>query len=401
MNKFEIFFKDKDLDIRKAEDKRFMDQKITPDVLSFIADCILQYPDAERGIKFKEKDIRLSSYLVDQVQRYFGKPDPNQVGTEQEYDKFVGQPLKTLSYAGVLNAERISKTIVYSIKDLDILKEIALNDKNAFLFLYEYLKKFLEDSSMYFYIERFVNQCNSNTITKEDFQLVREKFIKFFHGQTNIKGAYEPPRIFNKIINIFSAHHFIPGPRRGFLSKSPIYYRDLMYNKKNWRDLKKPKNITRKNYEDSFYERDRLKYDENSRKYLSQKAKRFVREFHVDSEVNDQFSKGEATQIHHIFTEHEFPEISHYTENLIKLTPQQHNTCAHPNNKTTVIDLSYQRVCLLAKLNSIKASDSKKNNIYSKEKFIEVLRIGLKIDLDRACSYEEIKNRIIDHYSSI
>ena len=31
-----------DLDIRKSRDARFMDQKCTPDVVCFIADCIVQ-----------------------------------------------------------------------------------------------------------------------------------------------------------------------------------------------------------------------------------------------------------------------------------------------------------------------------------------------------------------------
>lgn len=30
-----------DLDVRKSQDARFMDQKCTPDVVCFIADCII------------------------------------------------------------------------------------------------------------------------------------------------------------------------------------------------------------------------------------------------------------------------------------------------------------------------------------------------------------------------
>ena len=40
-----------DFDVRKSKDARFMDQKVTPDVLSIIADCVLNY-DADRNIEF-------------------------------------------------------------------------------------------------------------------------------------------------------------------------------------------------------------------------------------------------------------------------------------------------------------------------------------------------------------
>lgn len=46
-----------DYDIRKSRNGRWIDQKLTPDVLSFIADCILQFTKAESDQEFKVKDI--------------------------------------------------------------------------------------------------------------------------------------------------------------------------------------------------------------------------------------------------------------------------------------------------------------------------------------------------------
>jgi len=41
LSKLQIYFKSFDFDIRKTKNARFIDQKVTPDVLSIVADCIL------------------------------------------------------------------------------------------------------------------------------------------------------------------------------------------------------------------------------------------------------------------------------------------------------------------------------------------------------------------------
>jgi hypothetical protein len=80
-----------------------------------------------------------------------------------------------------------------------------------------------------------------------------------------------------------------------------------------------------------------------------QKAIALIQKRQRESEVHDQWSIGEATQVHHIFPKAMFPEIAHYIENLIKLTATQHKTMAHPNNNTHEINKDYQLTCLLAK----------------------------------------------------
>jgi len=87
-----------------------------------------------------------------------------------------------------------------------------------------------------------------------------------------------------------------------------------------------------------------------------QKAMNQIRKMYTESEVKDQWANGEATQVHHLFPKSEFPQLAHYLENLIKLTATQHFTKAHPNNKTSVVNLDYQLVCLLAKSDSIERS---------------------------------------------
>lgn len=174
-------------------------------------------------------------------------------------------------------------------------------------------------------------------------------------------------------------------------------YSDLMYNRKNWRDLNKEKTMTR---QEAVEEVDVVQQEAYNAYYV-QKAMNLLRKIQVDSEVNDQWGNGEATQIHHIFPKSEFPQIAHYIENLIKLTATQHYTKAHPNNRTQQINKDYQLTCLLAKADTIDRSLQKYGDkFYRKESFIYVIKIGLSKDIDMALSFVEIKNALIQIYNA-
>ena len=135
--------------------------------------------------------------------------------------------------------------------------------------------------------------------------------------------------------------------------------------------------------------------------YYVQKAMNLLRKIQIESEVNDQWGNGEATQIHHIFPKSEFPQIAHYIENLIKLTATQHYTKAHPNNKTQQINKDYQLTCLLAKADTIDRSLRQYGDkFYRKESFIYVIKIGLSQDIDMTLSFTEIKSKLIQIYNA-
>ncbi|MCF6275984.1 MAG: hypothetical protein L3J05_09505, partial [Robiginitomaculum sp.] len=94
-----------------------------------------------------------------------------------------------------------------------------------------------------------------------------------------------------------------------------------------------------------------------------------------------------------------FPELSDKFENLITLTPTQHNSFAHPGNDTSQISLPYQLVCLLAKLDSIEQSIQIGDGFYSLEDFKAVVNTGLDEDiLTGGMSPEEIKHALSIKY---
>lgn len=384
-----------DLDVRKKKDARFMDQKVTPDVLCIISDCILQFIDNDINKEFTTKDIWESSYANENVKDIFNKPDVLNNKARSEYDKFFAQPLKMLSYARILDCKKNRNKNIFIVNNKNLLEYISVKEKNSLSFLIFYLEKVLQDSGIWHLFKNFFNKN-----TKDNFDLLKDFYEEFIIDNTPINGKTETRRIFTKIINPLAYSRKMHGTRGGFFSKDIIGYDELMYNRKNWRDVAKLRGETRQEYEI------RAKIEvEKRRKAFSQftieKAKRLIRiRYSFISEVKDELANGQATQVHHIFPKNDFPKIESYLENLILLTGTQHSTKAHPNNNTRKIDKDYQLVCLLSKSSSVEESVLKKDGFYSKEDFVFVLNEGIspKNIFTTNESFSDIEIRLSDEY---
>ncbi len=384
-----------DLDVRKSGDARFMDQKCTPDVVCFIADCLINLnPKGE----FTVQDVWDMQYFIKSASAIFGKPNPKNKSAHHEYDKFIQQPLRMLAYAHVLDIEKRGNINFYTVENGDILEYIATKERNAYNFLYIYITKVLTDSNMLGFFEAFKDKCERGCVTQHDYKELKDKYTRFVIGNTAINGEIEVYRIFTKVINIYAAEQGIRGTEKGFLSKDIITFSDLMYNRKNWRDVDKAKAVTRQEAASAEERAQQEVYDS----YQVTKAMNLLRKIQIDTEIHDQYSNGEATQVHHIFPKSEFPQIAHYLENLIKLTATQHFTQAHPRNNTQIINKDYQLVCLIAKSNTIEKSlRMYGDKYYRKESFIVVINTGLNRDLSMSLDFEEIRTQLRLIYNNI
>ncbi|MCK5459551.1 hypothetical protein KAI52_00370 [Candidatus Parcubacteria bacterium] len=388
-----------DLDLRKTNNGRFIDQKVTPDVLSFVADCIINFTSENIEKEFCARDIWEYEYFNKNIEMIFGKPPLNKETMENEYNKVAGQPIKTLEYANILKTTKKGRKNYFKIKNLELLEYISIKDKNAYLFLTIYLRKVLSDSGFIKYIDDFLKKALKGQTTKENFNFLKEKYEIFIIGNTKINGKTEVRRIFTKVLNIFSAENNTPGTIKGHLSKRNIYFQDLMYNRINFRDLEKEKGISRT--EAKISKKDQKAYEEYN-DYLVRKAINFIKKKYKESEIKDSFGSGPAVYVHHIFPKNEFPEIAHYLENLIKLTSEQHYTHAHPKGNTQIINKDYQLVCLLSKSESIEKSLIKGEFYYSKPNLIFVINAGLNLEnknkLSNKLTFQAIKNELKTKY---
>ena len=282
---FKEFLNKHDYDVRKTRDARWIDQKCTFDVISIIADSILEYLDTNDVQEFSVSDIWRSDYARDNVIAIFSKPDPR-FEASNEYDKYFGQPIKLLGYSKVLNVRKEQNNrYYYSVNNRAILEKIALRPTHALNFLIEYITKVLKDSGLWCSFNEFFDLQ-----TKEAYYEVRQKFIKFTIDNTNINHSTECGRIFTKVINPLAFRLKKQGTSRGSISKNIITLNDLQYNRVNWRDelSGKDKFITRA--EHSLTDK-QIKAREMAR-YTINKAKNALRKFNdkmynSKSEVSD------------------------------------------------------------------------------------------------------------------
>lgn len=378
-----------DLDIRKSHDARFVDQKCTPDIVCFMADCVLNMI-ATKPV-FVINDVWDTQYFIQNTRVIFNKPWANSKEAYNEYNKVLSQPLKLLAYAHILNVEVVDGSLTFSVENEDILDYISRKDRNAYNFLFCYFLKVLTDSGFIKYIEEYRRDWQKNL--KEARETVYSRYIRLISGNTPSHSRLDITRMFHKVFNIFAAEYNMPGSS----GKYARTYSDLMYNRVNWRDINKDKSVTRQQAESTAQE----EKQEVINMYYVQKAIALLKKIQTGSEVHDAWSNGEATHAHHIFPKSQFPEISHYIENLILLTATQHNTKAHPNNRTQEINRDYQLVCLLAKADTIEKSlKFVGERYYRKESFIYVINVGLSTELSMTLTFDGIKKELINIYNA-
>lgn len=391
-------FMGKDFDIRKKYPgySRFMDQKVTPDVLSFIADCVLNLPDTA---DFTVRSIWASDYFKKNTEMFFRKPSPSDPTASAEYNKFIGQPLKTLAFSQVISEKKRGNRNFYTVSNKELVKYISVNERGASGFLYEYIVKVLSDSGFFFHFEVYRDQLKDRgpgqKYDPQYFNDLKSSFQHFMLGNTEINKTTEINRIFPKVLNPFAFRNGLPGSAGGYMTTEPFYYGDLMYNRKNFRDIRKPKNISRQEAALDA-EAEKVKQDQEKKVTESEikKARDKIKEKYVDSEVKDQWGKGEATQVHHIFPQSDYPEFAADMENLIKLTPEQHFNQAHAGGRTQEVDKDYQLQCLLAKCDSIECSISNGEFFYSKENFIKMINKCLNLDIGLESDFAEVKKTL-------
>lgn len=384
----------RDLDVRITQDARFTDQKCTPDIICFIADCIIN--TSCKNQDFTIQDLWSTDYFCENTQAIFRKPAPTDERAKHEYDKVLAQPLKLLAYAKILIVNKYGRRLSFMVRDVSMLEWLARSDRNTFIFLENYFTKVLSASGFMQYMEDYkhsVTANSSSTNIRQSRATLYDKFHTFISDCTPTHSKTDTDRIFHKIFNIYAYSNRLPGS-----GEEVLQFYDLMYNRENWRDINKSKEQTRQEQKGKKVQD--IEQLELFTSYYVGKAIKMIKKLHYKSEVNDSYGSGDATQVHHIFPKADFPQFATYLENLILLTATQHFTHAHPNNNTHMIDKDYQKICLLCKADSIdKNIKLHGEKYYRKDLFIELLNTCLSLKLNEPISFGEIKQAVIQRYN--
>ena len=381
-----------DFDIRQNHDARYVDQKCTPDIVCFIADCILSTSCATKT--FSINDLWEENFFINNCRVIFGKPSPKVPSARNEYNKVLCQPLKLLAYAHVLHVESRGKILYFSVANKSMLEYISIKERNSYNFMLKFFLKVISDSGIMRYFDEYRNNCLRNP--KEAKTEIYQKYHRFISANTPSKSKTDVDRIFHKVFNLYAYSNMLPGSKGKMLD-----WYDLMYNRINFRDKgKKQKYLTR---EEAALEEIRQINQEFYIDYQVNKAIRQVKKVQgTISEVNDDLATGAATEVHHIFPKSDFPELASYFENLILLTSSQHRQKAHPNSNFHLINKDYQLSCLMAKSRSVENYINEHGeSFYTKKSFIYVVNTGTsQNELKENDSFETIRRFIHYYYNS-
>ncbi|MFH1365125.1 MAG: hypothetical protein ABIH28_00895 [archaeon] len=389
----ESFISKQDLKRTLTKTGTYFEQKITPDLLSFIAKAIIEFTKRDTTPSFTDKDIRSSDFFIMMIKDYFSKPTQSQK-TENEYNKLSSYQIGLLSFSGILK-EVGTHPYSYKISNLGILEFIAQSDMNALLFLKIYVIKMLKDNNLLKDFNRYKEKP-----TQESYDKLKKQFWEWARKNTSVRG--EDPkhsyRVFNKIFNLFAYLNSISGQHLARIKSGICPYSYLIYNSINWRDKNKAKNISRKEFQEE------LEVEGVEIGVSVEKAKKEIKKKYPTTEVFEFkeyiAEKSPSIQAHHIFPTSSYPKFSDYVENIISLSVGQHMSYAHQGN-THWIDPDFQVVCLLSKLKNIKISFDKNENFYDINKFIEILNDGLNLKVPQDSNIEFIKKKLLEIRSKI
>ena len=274
------------------------DQKIQPDVLEIVAECILEH--SKRNNIFTVKDIWRDSYTRELCKSVFKKGDPLDPKKASEWEKCFAQPLNTLSFFEILFKTKPKKGrgYIFTIVNKEMLEYISRNSRNSHKFIYLCSRSFLKKNNLETSFFKFKEKQNSSA-----FNDLKDLFINEMKNRT--KARKKPlvdikniTRIFTPIVNALAFELDMFGTYRGRCSPEKILFSDLSYNRPNFSDVatNKPKNMSRKEWRKQKI----LEINEQVAINGSEAAsKEKVRRRHMP--VSEYSNEDDATQIHHIF----------------------------------------------------------------------------------------------------
>lgn len=382
-----------DYDIRKNHNCRFVDQKCTPDVVCFIADCILSTECATKA--FSVSDLWKTQYFIENTRIVFHKPFADNDSAHNEYDKVLAQPLKLLAYAHVLDIDNTQNHLVFAVNNRDLLEFIASRERNSFNFLLVFFRQVVSASGIERFFQEYKESCKSATIgeIRTAKNTLYEKYHRFISANTPTRSKLDTTRMLHKVLNVFAYAEMIPGSN----CKRQDWV-DLLYNKVNWRDKGTGKEKTKTRNEAKISEVDEINANFYIDYQVNKAIKKVKRQQGDVSEVVDELATGIATEVHHIFPKSQFPMIATYYENLILLTSSQHRQRAHPKGNMQIVDKDYQLTCLMAKSQTIENSIHKGEDFYRKDSFVYVVNTGLDEHIGESISFMEIRKFLVNKY---
>jgi hypothetical protein len=416
---FQKLLTGKKLDIRKIK-HQIGDQKSSCfDVIEIIAECVIHFTQESPKKKFTSKELRGNNFSDKTVRENLGKPTTKNMKSN-EYDKFFQQPLKVLTYAGILDEEDGK----FSVKNRKVLQMISEQSRAAQQFCAEFAEKYFRDSGLGTQLDDFIAVANDenkatprkklNNLRDAHFKVLdkhtprKKSQTKDAKGKPTGKYAFKgkrkdtnSKRIFWPALKCIAQKNQTRGGYKGRLSKDVILPEDLRYGgEPNFRDKGKKRGETRAQFEnrkskeskqDKFGQREEDRTKERIRERYGSKP-----QF-----MEDGISRlGVVVEMHHILPKMDFPKFRAYPENIISVTRDQHGF-AHLQKSSSRVNYSapaeprYQAKLLICQSFYVEREVDNGGEFYTKESFMDILRVRYNSDFTGQESFDDLREMII------
>ncbi|MEE3227746.1 MAG: hypothetical protein VX237_01430, partial [Chloroflexota bacterium] len=209
----------------------------------------------------------------------------------------------------------------------------------------------------------------------------------------NNPGRTESRRILNPAINIVANRYHRRGSERGHISTHNIANADLQYNRVNFRDVGRDRELTRNEWEERQAQLDQDQVGAREEAHAMQDIQRL---YDGVSQYQDDFAAdpGQHGRRHHILARAQHPAFRAHTENIITLTSTQHDSFAHSGNFHTIEPI-YQARLLIC--NSFYIERAIENGIptYTQDNFVELLNTRYNLNLSPQTSFADLRTQIV------
>ena len=386
----------------------YWEQKITYSIVEFISKLILNYVD-KNGNSFTKTQLLDQTISNELCQKIFLKPPSDKI--PNEIDKMSQQPVNLLWLTGILEKkeEKLRNANLFKLINKDLLIKLIDKEDNIIDFLSMAAKKYVD-------LLPFKNNfydCLNDSDTRIDRVLqLKRLYFNFIKKNTPVNSHQHINRMFNKLFNQLAYDYGTYGIKGGTTLKR-ISKNDISYLEINFRDIDKPKHISR----DEFLEKYGVRLYDNEQKIND--AKKYVKdnnplsivhEFNPESLSNSNpYAAGKIKKIinenqerdkygvhaHHIFSQVAYPEYAATRENIVNLNAQEHLAYAHSDGNTRDINPEYQYFLCVVQTRKIFQGSDKNLKISN---WIDVLNTGCGHKFDMNDNENEIIDKLSEHY---
>lgn len=373
-----------------------VDQKVTYDVLNTTCRCLVHWINNDLSKIFSHSDFLhddFSKRLYSSKKEEYGAAILSEK-TKKEYDKLFWNIFETLAYVKVLDKVN-QRPRQFKIRNFEIIKLLAISPDACLCFVSIHAYKLIKSMNLENEWQNYVD--DHSRINLINFRSSFDAWIKQNTGHEDDIG-----QIYQKVINPLFYLFVLPKYQSNKFLRSlgmTQSVADLTYFRIHRRDMRRQRGKTRKEMKEMVQEvnlnpnldKQKDKVKKWNQQYYGKSGGTYVSEFSGNVVYN-------GIHIHHIKMQTEFdknaPVYSNIVENLIIMTPTEHDSDAHLRGNTRIINPANLNLILWKQYSKINSFNERHIGEYQLDPFYKLACYIKNVDPEEYSSEEILRGYI-------